>query len=304
MENSARPRHLIIHGHFYQPPRENPWTETIERQESAAPYHDWNDRIANECYLPNSLSRRLDEYGRITKLVNNYEWISFNFGPTLISWLEDHVPETYARILEADRSSAKRLERARKRDRAVLQPRDHAARFAARPGDADPLGRPRLRAAIRTAERGDLASRDGDRRRRARDARRVRVPFRRTLAAPGAPRALSRRRIALEGRFERNDSSGIPLPLLRAGRQGEARFEDDSSTSSSTTRPSRRTSASTTCSGTETTSPTRSRSRTSAAATTSSSSRRTGRCTAITSRSPTWRSPISSNPPRRGATSR
>jgi alpha-amylase/alpha-mannosidase (GH57 family) len=109
MENSARPRHLIIHGHFYQPPRENPWTETIERQESAAPYHDWNDRIANECYLPNSLSRRLDDYGRIAKLVNNYEWISFNFGPTLISWLEDHVPEAYARILEADRSSAKRL---------------------------------------------------------------------------------------------------------------------------------------------------------------------------------------------------
>ena len=110
MENSARPRHLIIHGHFYQPPRENPWTETIERQESAAPYHDWNDRIANECYLPNSLSRRLDDYGRIAKLVNNYEWISFNFGPTLISWLEDHVPEAYARILEADRSSAKRLD--------------------------------------------------------------------------------------------------------------------------------------------------------------------------------------------------
>jgi hypothetical protein len=109
MENSARPRHLVIHGHFYQPPRENPWTETIERQDSAAPFHDWNDRIANECYLPNALSRRLDDYGRITKLVNNYEWISFNFGPTLISWLEDHVPEAYARILEADRASARRL---------------------------------------------------------------------------------------------------------------------------------------------------------------------------------------------------
>jgi alpha-amylase/alpha-mannosidase (GH57 family) len=61
MENSARPRHIIIHGHFYQPPRENPWTETIERQESATPYHDWNARIANECYLPNALSRRLDD---------------------------------------------------------------------------------------------------------------------------------------------------------------------------------------------------------------------------------------------------
>jgi alpha-amylase/alpha-mannosidase (GH57 family) len=109
MENSAGPKHLIIHGHFYQPPRENPWTETIERQDGAAPFHDWNDRIANECYLPNALSRRLDDFGRITKLVNNYEWISFNFGPTLISWLEDNAPEVYARILEADRASAKRL---------------------------------------------------------------------------------------------------------------------------------------------------------------------------------------------------
>lgn len=109
METAARPKRLIIHGHFYQPPRENPWTEQIERQESAAPYHDWNDRIASECYLPNALSRRLDGYGRITRLFNNYEWISFNFGPTLFSWLEDNAPETYLRILEADRLSAARL---------------------------------------------------------------------------------------------------------------------------------------------------------------------------------------------------
>jgi hypothetical protein len=109
MENSARPKHLVIHGHFYQPPRENPWTEKIERQAGAAPYHDWNDRIENECYLPNSLSRRLDDHGRITKLINNYEWISFNFGPTLISWIEDNDPGVYARILAADTASAKRL---------------------------------------------------------------------------------------------------------------------------------------------------------------------------------------------------
>ena len=109
METTSARKHLIIHGHFYQPPRENPWTEEIERQEGASPYHDWNDRIANECYLPNALSRRLDDWGRITKLVNNYEWISFNFGPTLISWLEDKCPDVYARILAADRASAKRL---------------------------------------------------------------------------------------------------------------------------------------------------------------------------------------------------
>jgi len=109
METTAGPKHLIIHGHFYQPPRENPWTEQIERQEGTSPHHDWNDRIANECYLPNALSRRLDDWGRITKLVNNYEWISFNFGPTLLSWLEENFHEVYSRILEADTASAKRL---------------------------------------------------------------------------------------------------------------------------------------------------------------------------------------------------
>lgn len=109
MEQKLQNRHLIIHGHFYQPPRENPWTERIERQRSASPYHDWNERITRECYLPNTRSRRLDGYGRITRLVNNYEWISFNFGPTLLSWLEESHREVYEKILEADRASAERL---------------------------------------------------------------------------------------------------------------------------------------------------------------------------------------------------
>jgi len=109
MEQKQQKRHLVIHGHFYQPPRENPWTERIERQRSAAPYHDWNERITSECYLPNTRSRRLDGYGRITRLVNNYEWISFNFGPTLLSWLEETHREVYEKILEADRASSDRL---------------------------------------------------------------------------------------------------------------------------------------------------------------------------------------------------
>jgi alpha-amylase/alpha-mannosidase (GH57 family) len=109
MNHSRETRYLVIHGHFYQPPRENPWTERIERQRSSAPYHDWNERITSECYLPNTRSRRLDGYGRITRLVNNYEWISFNFGPTLLSWLEEHHPEVYEKIIEADRASAARL---------------------------------------------------------------------------------------------------------------------------------------------------------------------------------------------------
>lgn len=102
-------RYLIIHGHFYQPPRENPWTGGIERQKSAAPFHDWNERIASQCYSPNCRSRRVDEYGRITKLVNNYCFISFNFGPTLLSWLEEKHPDAYEKIIEADRISASRL---------------------------------------------------------------------------------------------------------------------------------------------------------------------------------------------------
>jgi len=109
MEQKQQKRHLIIHGHFYQPPRENPWTERIERQRSASPYHNWNERITSECYLPNTRSRRLDGYGRITRLVNNYAWISFNFGPTLLSWLEESHREVYEKILEADRASAARL---------------------------------------------------------------------------------------------------------------------------------------------------------------------------------------------------
>ncbi|HMF48650.1 MAG TPA: hypothetical protein VK603_08410, partial [Candidatus Saccharimonadales bacterium] len=100
-------RYICIHGHFYQPPRENPWLEAIELQDSAAPYHDWNERITAECYAPNSASRILDEQDRIVKLVNNYARISFNFGPTLLSWLESHAPRAYAAILAADRESQK-----------------------------------------------------------------------------------------------------------------------------------------------------------------------------------------------------
>jgi alpha-amylase/alpha-mannosidase (GH57 family) len=102
-------RSICIHGHFYQPPRENPWLEAIELQNSAAPYHDWNERIVRECYAPNAVSRILDDNGLIVKLVNNYSKISFNFGPTLLSWLELLAPEVYAAILDADRQSQERF---------------------------------------------------------------------------------------------------------------------------------------------------------------------------------------------------
>ncbi|MGH7824784.1 MAG: DUF3536 domain-containing protein [Candidatus Binatia bacterium] len=98
-------RYICIHAHFYQPPRENPWLEAVEQQDSAYPYHDWNERITAECYGPNALSRILDVEDRIVKLVNNYAKISFNFGPTLLSWLEEEAPDVYGAVLEADRAS-------------------------------------------------------------------------------------------------------------------------------------------------------------------------------------------------------
>ncbi len=103
-------RYVCVHGHFYQPPRENPWLEAIQRQESAAPYHDWNERVAAEAYAPNAAARILDERDRILGLVNNYERISFDVGPTLMSWLETESPEVYRAILKADSRGAERNE--------------------------------------------------------------------------------------------------------------------------------------------------------------------------------------------------
>lgn len=97
--------YLTIHGHFYQPPRENPWLEAIEQQDSALPFHDWNERISSECYNPNSISKIVDNRNRIIYLVSNYEHMSFNFGPTLLSWMEDHAPNAYERIIKADIAS-------------------------------------------------------------------------------------------------------------------------------------------------------------------------------------------------------
>ena len=94
-----------IHAHFYQPPRENAWLEAVEYQDSAYPYHDWNERVTAECYAPNSASRILDGDGRILQIVNNYSKISFNFGPTLLSWMEEKSPAVYEAILAADRES-------------------------------------------------------------------------------------------------------------------------------------------------------------------------------------------------------
>jgi len=101
--------YVTIHGHFYQPPRENPYLNTIERQPSAQPYHDWNERIHHECYRPNAFARILNDSQQLIRIVNNFEYLSFNIGATLMSWLEQYDLEVYQRILEADRLSSKRL---------------------------------------------------------------------------------------------------------------------------------------------------------------------------------------------------
>ncbi|GAB1544064.1 DUF3536 domain-containing protein [Scytonema sp. NUACC21] len=101
--------YVTVHGHFYQPPRENPYLDAIERQPGAAPFHDWNERIHAECYRPNAFARVLNDRGEVVGIVNNYEYLSFNIGPTLMSWLERHDVEVYQRILEADRKSCERL---------------------------------------------------------------------------------------------------------------------------------------------------------------------------------------------------
>jgi alpha-amylase/alpha-mannosidase (GH57 family) len=93
---------LVVHGHFYQPPRENPWTETVPVEPSAAPAHDWNERIAEECYRPNTAARIVDDHGLVLGIVNNFEHLSFNLGPTLAAWLEGHRPTVYRAIVDAD----------------------------------------------------------------------------------------------------------------------------------------------------------------------------------------------------------
>ncbi|HEV2314918.1 MAG TPA: DUF3536 domain-containing protein [Candidatus Acidoferrales bacterium] len=98
-------RFLCVHAHFYQPPRENPWLEAVEVQDSAYPYHDWNERITAECYAPNAACRILDSEGRIVDITNNYAKISFNFGPTLLAWLEEKAPSVYSSIQSADKLS-------------------------------------------------------------------------------------------------------------------------------------------------------------------------------------------------------
>jgi alpha-amylase/alpha-mannosidase (GH57 family) len=125
--------YVVIHGHFYQPPRENPWIEQIEVESSASPYHDWNARITAECYRPNAAARVYDGQSRILDIVNNYQHLSFNFGPTLVSWLQDQAPDTYDKILAADAQSLAALGHGN----AIAQAYSHAILPLAHPRDRE-----------------------------------------------------------------------------------------------------------------------------------------------------------------------
>ncbi len=109
LSETATGVYITVHGHFYQPPRENPYLNAIERQPSAFPFHNWNARIHDECYRPNAFARIFNDEGKVVGIVNNFEYLSFNMGATLMSWLESHDPEVYQRIIEADRQSCQRL---------------------------------------------------------------------------------------------------------------------------------------------------------------------------------------------------
>ena len=100
---------ICIHGHFYQPPRENPWLEAVEPQPSAHPYRDWNERVTAQCYRPNAAARVVDNTNQIIAIVDNYQRMSFDVGPTLMSWLADHAPDVHEAVIAADRASAARF---------------------------------------------------------------------------------------------------------------------------------------------------------------------------------------------------
>ncbi len=109
LEMSSLSKYVVIHAHFYQPSREDPWLFEIPQEESAYPYHDWNERITEECYRPNALIPIIDSEGRVIDVINNYSWISFNVGPTLLKWLQEKAPDVYEAVVEADHISRSRF---------------------------------------------------------------------------------------------------------------------------------------------------------------------------------------------------
>ena len=102
-------RAVVVHGHYYQPPREDPWLEVVAAEANAAPFHDWNARIERECYRAVVAARLPAADGRIARIINALSWTSFDFGATLLDWMEREAPDTYAQVLAADHASRERV---------------------------------------------------------------------------------------------------------------------------------------------------------------------------------------------------
>ena len=187
---------VCIHGHFYQPPRENPWLEAIEPQPSAHPYRDWNERITAECYRPNTAARVVDGTSQIIQIVDNYQRMSFNVGPTLMSWLEDHAPDVHAALIEADRASRARFDG---HGSAMAQAYNHMIMPLASPRDRVTQvrwGIADFQRRFGRDARGHVAARVRRRYRDARGARRRGHQVHRARAAPGEGVAAAGRRVA------------------------------------------------------------------------------------------------------------
>jgi hypothetical protein len=107
--NKRQPIALVVHGHFYQPPRENPWTDEVPREPSAAPFPNWNARIHAECYRANAYARIYESKNVIGSIVNNYASLSFDLGPTLARWIERHDNHVMRRMREGDAAQQDRL---------------------------------------------------------------------------------------------------------------------------------------------------------------------------------------------------
>ena len=144
-------KYVCIHGHFYQPPRENPWLEAIELQDSAYPYHDWNERITAECYAPNAASRILDAQDRIVRSSTTTRESASTSGRRCFPGWRTQAPARACRYSRSRPRRASDFSRTRLRAGAGLQPHDPAAGESPRQGDAGDVGHPRFRAAASDA---------------------------------------------------------------------------------------------------------------------------------------------------------
>ena len=196
----------------------DPWIEAIEVQDSAEPFHDWNERIAAECYAPNGAARLKSAEDRIVDIVNNYVHLSFNFGPTLLAWLERERPDIHARVVEADQRAPSAAATATRSRRATATPSCRSPLHATGSRRSD--GASPTSAAASAACRRASGCRDRSRHADARGARGGGDPLPGAVAVPGAARACARRRVAGRDRRALRSDAAVPCARRRARARG------------------------------------------------------------------------------------